>query len=57
MKDKQVGAYVRDVPRSCLCSWEWVSKRGEWHLLAVHPYCIWHTSNMEYSSEWRPSHA
>jgi hypothetical protein len=55
MKDNQIGAYVRDVPRSCLCSWEWDAKRGAWHLLGLHPYCMWHTTNMEYSSEWVPA--
>ena len=34
--------YVRDVPRSCLCTWEWVPPLAAWMRIGIRHDCIWH---------------
>jgi hypothetical protein len=33
--------YVRDVPRSCICLWDWSGRRGQWQRIRTLPGCPW----------------
>jgi hypothetical protein len=38
----QLNAHIRDVPSSCVCSWEYDPAKHAWRLIASREGCPWH---------------
>jgi hypothetical protein len=33
---------VRDIPRSCICVWDWDGHLAKWQMIKQLPGCPWH---------------
>ncbi len=42
----KVTQYIRDVPASCTCMWEWISYATGWQRIREHVGCPWHDGLM-----------
>ncbi len=44
---KHQAEWVRDVPTSCVCPWEWSIEARMWKRIGARTYCPWHLSVIE----------
>lgn len=33
---------VRDIPKSCICLWDWDGRLAKWQIVKQLPGCPWH---------------